>query len=228
MAKKKSSQGTNRRAARREEKHRARRRNQIVQSVAVLALIGVVAAFALWPRAAAPAADSQRVRLDPVLGAEGAPVTITEFADFGCPSCRAWHRAGIRESIMAAYGERVRFVWKDFPVITPFSPKAAEAGQCALDQGQESFWAFHDLVYQHGRLRVDDLKAYAAELELDTAVFDRCLDAGRHEATVRSDLEEARALRLRGTPSFLIGDRVLPGPPGYDQLAALIDAALTN
>ena len=54
---------------------------------------------------------------------------------------------GILDQLRAKYGDQIRFVWRDFPVITLLSPKAAEAGQCAHEQGK--FWEFHDLVYNH-------------------------------------------------------------------------------
>jgi hypothetical protein len=76
---------------------------------------------------------------DPALGPETAPVVIVEYADFGCTACRAWHNFGIREPVLATFGEQVRFVWKDFPVITPLWPQAAESGHCAAAQGK--FWA---------------------------------------------------------------------------------------
>jgi len=223
-AKKKNS-----REFRREQRLKAKRRRQIIQSVVVLLVIGMVTAFALWPRSRGGApVDAERLASDPSLGNTSAPITITEFADFGCPSCRAWHHSGIRERIMETYGDEVQFVWKDFPVITPFSPKAAEAGQCAFDQGEESFWAFHDLVYDRGDIRVRALKSYASQIGLDSAAFNRCLDSGHHQATVRRDMNEARTLRLRGTPSFVVNGRVLPGPPSYQQLAGIIEETLKN
>ena len=113
------------------------------------------------------------------------------------------------------YGDQVRFVWRDFPVITPQSPKAAEAGQCAYDQGQ--YWEYHDLLYERApALGVNDLKTYAAEVGLDTAQFNQCLDAGQHQATVDHDLQDALGRGFRGTPSFrcktTCGTRV-PGRP---------------
>ena len=78
----------------------------------------------------------------PALGPATAPVTIVEYADFGCPACWEWYKLGILNQLRAKYGDQIRFVWRDFPVITLLSPKAAEAGQCAHEQGK--FWEFHD------------------------------------------------------------------------------------
>ena len=71
------------------------------------------------------------------------------------------------KELRAKYGDQIRFVWRDFPVITLLSPKAAEAGQCANEQGK--FWEFHDLVFEHeGAIEASDLLAYAGEIGLDT------------------------------------------------------------
>jgi protein-disulfide isomerase len=216
------------RAQRRDQKLKQQRNIRIFQIGAFLLVVGLAAAYTLWPRPEVQSVSAERQVLEPVLGAEHAPVTIMEFADFGCPACRAWHHRGVRERIMETYGDKVSFMWRDFPVITALSPKAAEAGQCALDQGQDQFWEFHDLVYERGDIRERSLKAYAAEAGLDSTSFDACLDAGVHRGTVQSDLEAARDLRLRGTPSFVVNGRVLPGPPSYAQLSSVIDEALAQ
>jgi protein-disulfide isomerase len=191
--------------------------------------IGVVAVSAVilgvilfWPRPQPEPAAAARLTDDPVLGPASAPVTIVEYGDFGCPACRAWHRAGIREQVVAQYGDRVRFVWRDFPVITPQSPKAAEAAQCAYDQGR--FWEYHDLLFARApAIGLDELKSYAVEIGLDAEGFNACLDSGQHGATVDRDMQDAIARRFRGTPSFTVNDQPLAGPPTFEMLQAIID-----
>ncbi|MBI3761255.1 MAG: thioredoxin domain-containing protein, partial [Chloroflexi bacterium] len=156
------------------------RRRRLMIGAVVIGLLAV-AAFArfAWPRPTPQPVDAARLADDPSLGPSTAPVTIVEYGDFGCPSCRAWHQAGILDRIRAQYGERVRFVWRDFPIITAQSPKAAEAGQCAYDQSK--FWEYHDLVYDRApAIGVSDLKAYAAEIGLEVEKFNQCLDSGQH------------------------------------------------
>ncbi len=111
----------------------------------VLALL-VVLVYVTWEQTGSGGGLNPDEVPDPALGPVDAPVVITEYADFGCPACRSWHAAGIREQVRAVYGDQVRFVWKDFPVIAPLSPQAAEAGQCAAAQGK--FWEFHDTAYE--------------------------------------------------------------------------------
>jgi protein-disulfide isomerase len=211
-------------------KARGQRLTRIIGIFGVLAL--VVAAFLLWPRAEVPEAakvEESRLSSDPGKGPEVAAVTITEFGDFGCHSCRAWHQAGIIDDILEFYGGQVNFVWRDFPVITGRSPKAAEAGQCAFDQ--DMFWEYHDHVYEQPDdvvdLRTDALKRYAAEIGLDTETFNACLESGQHKDTVQVDWDEARILGLRGTPSFLVnGIYVIGGQ--HDLIVQAIDQALAG
>jgi protein-disulfide isomerase len=114
------------------------------------------------------------------------------------------------EQLQANYGDQVRIVWRDLPIITPQSPKAAEAAQCAYDQGR--FWDYHDLLFvQAPNLGVRNLKSYAVELGLDEDVFNQCLDSGTHADTVDLDKRDAFRRGLRGTPSFLINDQPLIG-----------------
>ncbi len=193
-----------------------------------LALILLAAVFYLSSRPKAQPLDESRLASNPTLGSDSAKVTIVEYGDFGCTSCRAWHNAGIMKQVLAVYGNDVQFVWKDFPVITAQSPKAAEAGQCALDQGK--FWEYHDLLFANApALSVNDLKDYAAQVGLDTTKFNQCLDSGQNQAKVNQSLNEAqRQYAFPGTPSFLINGRKLVGPPSFETLKSTIDSILAG
>jgi len=211
----------------RERRRTSRERSGWLTIGLIVVAAVVVGAVALWPRPKAVSVDAARLADDPALGPATAKVTIVEYGDFGCTTCRAWHKAGILNQILAAYGDKVRFVWRDFPVITPQSPKAAEAGQCAYDQGK--FWEYHDLLYERApALGVSDLKAYAAEIGLDTTKFNQCLDSGQHQATVDHDLQDALARGFRGTPSFLVNNQPLIGPPPLQTLQNLINPLLVS
>ena len=90
-------------------------------------------------------------------------MTIIEYGDFGCPTCRGWEQAGVLKQIVATYGDQVHFVWRDYPIITAQSPQAAEAGQCAFDQGK--FWQYHDLLYaKQPALSISDLNRMLCSL----------------------------------------------------------------
>ncbi len=190
----------------------------------IIALLTLVI-YMTWEETTGGVTQSAGLVDDPALGPETAPVVIVEYGDFGCTACRAWHNFGIREQVLATFGEQVRFVWKDFPVITPLSPRAAEAGHCAAAQGK--FWEFHDLVYeQFAGLELNALQGYAAQIGLDLAAFNQCLEQGQMRQKVLANDQEARRLGLRGTPGFAINGRPLPAPPSFEQLATLIQQEL--
>jgi protein-disulfide isomerase len=191
----------------------------------VLALILV--GYLLWPHASVPPLSAARLALDPSLGPANAPVSLIEYGDFGCPSCRAWYQSHTLERVLATYPNKIHFVWRDFPVITPDSPKAAEAGQCAFDQGR--FWPFHDLVYEKApAISVDDLKSYAASVGLDIKRFDHCLDSGQDAPKVNQSLQDAYSHGFRGTPSFLLNGQPFAGPPSLEYLERLINPILAG
>jgi protein-disulfide isomerase len=192
----------------------------------VLALI-VGAIWVLWPKPGASQNASANLNNEPSLGPVDAPVTLIEYGDFGCTTCRGWYKAGVLDKLRAAYGDKLRFVWRDFPIITAQSPKAAEAGQCAFDQGK--FWQYHDLLYQHApALSVSDLKSYAAELGLDTTRFDQCLDSGEKAAIVEKSKQDAQQRGFTATPDFLLNGEAIIGPPSFADLQTRINAILTS
>lgn len=212
----------------RQEKLRAQKNRSTWLGYGALVLIMVAAVYFISSRPKAQALDETRLASNPTLGSAAAKVTIVEYGDFGCTSCRAWQRAGILEQIRAEYGADVQFVWKDFPVITTQSPKAAEAGQCAFDQGK--FWEYHDLLYEKApALSIPDLKSYAAQVGLDVVKFDQCLDSGQNRAKVAQSQNEAqREYAFPGTPSFLVNGQKLVGPPTFETLKAIIDPILAG
>ena len=165
-------------------------------------------------------------RPNPQVGPKNAPVTIVEFGDYACPACRTWEQAGMRQQLLDKYGDKVRFVWADFPVISEDSPKAAEAGRCAYDQGK--FWEYQDYVYNHYQgLFNAALKLYAGRVGLDQTKFDRCLDSGVKEAEVNVDFKDAMNRFIDGTPTFIINNKVMIGGMApLDKFAAVIDPIL--
>ena len=193
----------------------------------ILALLVIAGGYILWPRSSASEVDAARLANDPSLGLPDAPVTIVEYGDFGCTTCRYWFNQGVLDQIRSVYGDEVYFVWRDFPIITAQSPKAAEAGQCAHDQGK--FWEYHDLLYQRApALSIPDLKEYAIDLGLNGSEFDQCLDSGKHQATVDRDLQDARQRGFNATPTFLVNDETIFGPASFETFKNAIDPLLKN
>ena len=161
----------------------------------------------------------------PALGPKSAPVTIIEYADFGCPSCWYWYKTGVLNQLRLKYGDQIRFVWRDYPVITLLSPGAAEAGQCANEQGK--FWEYHDAVYgNNGAIKAGDLKAYAAAIGLNMSLFDECVTSHRYRERVNAEQTEAFTHGYNGAPFFLINNHVLIGAQPLTVFSEVIDPLL--
>ncbi len=164
---------------------------------------------------------------DPVLGEKDAPVTIIEFSDFECPFCKRFHDETlprIKEQYIRT--GKVKFVYRDFPLpIHPNAQKAAEAAECADDQGQ--FWAYHDMLFENQQaLGVAKLKEYAQDLGLDMEEFNDCLDSGKFADEVNADLEDGADAGVSGTPAFFIEGELVSGAQPFEAFARVIDAAL--
>jgi protein-disulfide isomerase len=162
----------------------------------------------------------------PGRGNPKAPVTIVEFSDFQCPYCvRA--RPTVNK-VREAYGDRVRFVFRHFPLdFHAQAQKAGEAVACAGEQGK--FWEMHDLLWENSsKLQVADLKAHAATLGLDGAAFGTCLDSGRHASLVEGDLAAGQGYGVSGTPAFFVNGRPLVGAQPFEAFAQVIDDELAR
>jgi protein-disulfide isomerase len=160
----------------------------------------------------------------PAKGPEGAPITIVEFSDFQCPFCSKAN-ASVDE-VMKAYEGKVRVVFRHFPLsFHAEAPKAAEASLCADDQ--KKFWEYHDKLFANqSALKVDDLKKHAADLGLDTARFNECLDSGKKAETVKKDMADGEKVGVTGTPAFFINGVMLSGAVPAEEFKSIIDAEL--
>lgn len=158
----------------------------------------------------------------PFKGGEKAPVIIVKFEDFQCPFCR--QAQATFAALEARYENKVKVVHRDFPIdsIHPLARRAAEAARCANEQGQ--FWKYHDRLYA-SELNPDpnQLSAFAKEVGLDVAVFDRCLASGKYKTAVQKDLEQGQQLGITGTPAFFINGRLVVGAQPLEAFARIID-----
>ena len=214
---------------------------QIKRSHLVLALVplafatGLASGYIAWGRSSPPAAlpepgltASQRYDVsaddDPSLGPADAPVTIVEFSDFNCPYCRKFHQETF-PSLMAAYEDRVLFVYRDFPITSAESFVAAQAANCAGRQG--AYWPFHDALFSGSQgLGRTAYEAYAQQLGLDVQALGACLDSGEEATEVTSDARAASDLGVTGTPTFFINGIPLVGAQPITEFSRVIDTEL--
>lgn len=161
----------------------------------------------------------------PARGPADAPVVIVEFSDFECPYCR--QTLPVLEALQEAYAGQIRFVYRQFPLadIHPRAQKAAEASLCADEQG--AFWAMHDLLFADPiELEVASLKVKAESLSLDRQTFDSCLDAGKYQERIASEIREGFSLGVNGTPTVIINGRPMTGAQPYEAYATVVEEEL--
>ncbi|MCC7361706.1 MAG: DsbA family protein [Anaerolineales bacterium] len=167
------------------------------------------------------------------IGSADAPVTIIEFADFQCPYCGRF-ALDTYPQIDQAYiaSGQVRVGYQHFAFLGEESFWAAEASECAGDQ--DAFWPYHDYLFAHqsgenqGAFTKANLKTFAANLGLDTAAFNSCLENGVYRALVSGQTQAAQQLGVRSTPTFVVNGRPILGAQPYDVFAQYIGEALGN
>ena len=117
-------------------------------------------------------------------------------------------------------------MFKDFPLsIHNNAQKAAEAARCAGEQ--DKYWEYHDVLFKNiAALGPDKLKKYAADLQIDTAKFNACLDSGKHAAAINKDMADGAKVGVSGTPAFLVNGRFLSGAQPFSAFQEIIEEEL--
>ena len=177
-------------------------------------------------QASAEALREHLIRPDShVTGNPNAYVTVVEFGDFECPSCA--REEPVVEEVLKKYSTQIRFYFRQFPLekVHEDALRAAEASECAADQGK--FWEAEQKLYE-SQLDLSEpaLERYAGELGLDQARFKQCLSSGATEPRIRQDLDDGHALAVIGTPTFFINGQKFFGPIEISEFFDAIDHAL--
>ena len=160
----------------------------------------------------------------PDKGPASAPIEMIEFSDFQCPFCLRANPTVTQ--VLNTYGDRIHFIYRHFPLPNhPNARPAAEAASCAAEQGK--FWPYHDRLFANpGKLSDADLKQDAADLGLDGAKFNACVDSHKFKSQVDADVQAGSEAGVNGTPAFFINGRAVSGAQPYDLFKRIIDEEL--
>ena len=162
---------------------------------------------------------------DHVLGPAHAHVTIVEYGDFECPTCK--QAAPALKVLRDRFPGQIRFAYRHFPLeeVHPHALAAAEAAEAAASQGR--FWEMHDLLFDNqAHLKPKHLHGYAERLELDLARFAAELDEHVYVQRVREHIESGRRSHVRGTPGLFLNGRIRDASPGLRDLVAATETIL--
>ncbi len=169
-------------------------------------------------------------KVDHIIGAKNAKVTLVEYSDFECPYCD--RHAPTMKQVLEAYPNDVRIVYRHYPLsFHPNAQKAAEASECAAKLGgNDKFWQMHDKLFdaREGGLSIEVYKKAAGELGLKQADFDKCLDSGEMAARVQADEASGNDAGVSGTPATYVNGSLVEGAQPFAAFKAAIDQALNR
>ena len=179
---------------------------------------------------------------DVILGDAQAAVTIFIFSDYQCPFCGKFFKESellIRKNYVET--GKLKMVYKDLAFLGPESIVAAQAAECAKDQGK--YWAYHDAIFEieikefetlgnnehTGNLNKETFKKIASDLKMNTDEFLACFDSQKYAAEVEKDTKEANSIMERpSTPTIFINDKMIRGAYPYNVFSQAIDEALSK
>ena len=161
---------------------------------------------------------------DPVIGPADAPVTIVEFFDYRCSFCMVTN--DWVQNTIASHGDKVRVVFKEFPIRGAASVESARAALAVWNTQPDAYLQFHSgLMTASGPLPTERIDEIAAEAGVDVPA----MRAAMQDESIVAHIDDVRALAqsigITGTPFFIIGDEVIPGADLAGMQRAL-DAAL--
>ena len=178
--------------------------------------------------------DKLKTDSQPALGPAGAPITVVVFSDFECPVCKEEAQV-LRRNITTVFKDKVRLVFKDFPLeqMHPWAKEAALAGRCVYKQSPAKFWDYYDWVYENQTaIGLDNFgskfQTFATDKGLDGMALGACVEKKGGEADVDRELAEGRALQVQATPTIFLNGRKLEGAVPLQSLEALVNIELDH
>lgn len=200
--------------------------------IAVVIIIGIV--WLIQNGGPQVEADQFQLAKQPSLGDPNAPVKVVEFGDYKCPACKLFHEqvfSRLRAEFITP--RLVEFYFINFQFIAPDSVTAGIAGECILRQDEDSFWEYHNAVYEN---QGPESQAWASRANLMRLVrehvsginepaLEQCIAQETHKADVEQDMQIGRQTGVRSTPSIFVNGQKVANP-SYNSVKRAIERAL--
>ena len=154
----------------------------------------------------------------PRIGNKESQLMIIEFIDYNCGYCKK--TLPTISELMKNF-ENIQIVFIDFPILSESSEIAARASLAASEQN--AYFAFHSILLNNTQsINESFLYEVAKKLELDIEKFEKDMSSEKIKNTIIKNIKFANSLKIRGTPTFIIGNQILPGAYDYDKLRKII------
>lgn len=172
------------------------------------------------------------LRNQPAVGPAGAPVTIVEFADLECPTCAEMHKF-IETQLIPKYGDKIRIVFKEFPLVTihDWALQAAIANECGYQQSPADYFRYRSIIFEsQGMINAANVRQllldFGQRAGLNQLKLSVCMDSKASLPRVEADMQEGHKLGIMSTPTLFINGTPVVGLSA-DRIYALIDKDLS-
>ncbi len=176
----------------------------------------------------------------PIRGSQTAKVTIVNYDDFQCPFCSRMH-AVLFPALLKQYGDKVRFIYKDYPLVEihPWAMHAAIDANCLADQNNDAYWEFADYIHNNQRMvagrspeeafaNLDKVaQDEAGKYKLDGPKLSACMKK-QDESAIRLSIAQGDKIGVDSTPTLFINGERVSGAVAEDDMRAMIDRALAD
>jgi protein-disulfide isomerase len=165
-------------------------------------------------------------------GPENAPITLVEFGDYQCPSCKAYHP--IVQEVLARYPNQVRLEFHHYPLVQ-IHPNAMAAHMAAEAAGQQGrYWEMHDLLFEtqsqwsQAVNPEPEFLTLANRLGLNANLFMQAVRSPATQQRILEDVIRARDLNVEAVPTFYLNGDIIAPPPSVDEFARQIEFKLSS
>ncbi|KPK90493.1 hypothetical protein AMJ80_08335 [bacterium SM23_31] len=170
---------------------------------------------------------------EPYKGSPDAQIAMILYSDFVCIPCGDFADAIEELSKEFIESGKLRIIFRNFAHYSDESPLAAQAAMCALDQGADKFWQYHDLIIENRGIgsraySKAQLSAYAVQIGLDTTKFNMCLNSEAKAKKIQEDYDDGKKVGVTGTPNWFINGRKYRGSYSPAKLRRVLNNLLEN
>jgi len=141
-------------------------------------------------------------------GATNPKIIIVEFADYSCPKCKSSYPT--IKQILNKYGNLVKLIYRDYPVISDSSMDLAHAARCAGEQGL--YWQMHDKLFENQPIAdTETIKKLAEQIGANMIQFNDCAAKSKYLVAIQKNFADATTLNVAGTPTWYINGHRIEG-----------------